>query len=482
MNKNFLLVILAIACTSTLFGQRYLTPQFSTVKVTKNVKYGANLGYNSSFLSSEDLLMDVYEPDGDTVTNRPVIILGHAGSYLSLYAWGNKDQYSVVEMCNRFAKLGYVAVSIDYRLGWSAGSTDAETREKTIINAVYRAMQDFKTCIRYFRKDASTTNTWKTNPCKIFVGGTNSGGYSALAVANLNKTSELYGVKFLDSNGDPYIDQTKTGDFNGYGGTQNVYNHPGYSSEASAVLALGAATGDSTWVEAGEIPVVALSGVEETTTPYNTAIVITGSGTAIIVVSGAGDFMPRTERLGNNDVFKTASLPQGPPNKNGAGTVTQSIEGLYPLYGAKFEPWSWYDASQPIGDPSLNVGASQTKGMLYIDTVMSYTAPRFFEIIKNTTACQITAGIDDQKSDNSVGFTTVPNPSSNTITIFSSSVGTAISSATLIDFNGRVVRSIENNKSYFAVLPVEDLANGMYAVEIKTADGIQSVKKVIVQH
>ena len=44
------------------------------------------------------------------------------------------------------------------------------------------------------------------------------------------------------------------------------------------------------------------------------------------------------------------------------------------------------------------------------------------------------------------------------------------------------VRTIENNKSYFAVLPVEDLANGMYAVEIKTADGIQSVKKVIVQH
>jgi hypothetical protein len=181
-------------------------------------------------------------------------------------------------------------------------------------------------------------------------------------------------------------------------------------------------------------------------------------------------------------VFKAASLPQGPPNKNGAGTITQSIEGLYPLYGAKFEPWSWYDASQPIGDPSLNVGASQTKGMLYIDTVMSYTAPRFYEIIKNTTACQITAGIDDQKTDNSVGFTTVPNPSSSTITIFSSSVGTAISSATLIDFNGRVVRTIENNKNYFAVLPVEDLANGMYAIEIKTANGIQSVKKVIVQH
>ena len=447
------------------------------------MKYGANLGYNSAFTASEDLLMDVYEPTGDTVKNRPVIILGHAGSYLPLYPWGVKEQYSIVELCNRFAKLGYVAVSIDYRLGWSAGSTDAETRENTIINAVYRAMQDFKTCVRYFKKDASTTKLWKTDACKIFVGGTNSGGYSALALANLNKQSELTGVKFLDNQGMPYINQSKTGDFDGFGGSENLNNHPGYTSDARAVLALGAATGDSTWVEAGEIPVVAFSGVDETTTPYNTAIVITGSGAAIIVVSGAGDFMPRTDRLGNNNVFKAASLPQGPPNKNGAGAITQSLEGLYPFYGQKFEPWSWYDGSQPVNEPTLNPSASQPKALKYIDTIMAYTAPRFYEIIKDTTSCQITvSAIEDISKNKVINFTTDPNPSSNTITVFSSSVETLITSVTMVDMNGRIVRNIENNKNYYAVVPVADLANGMYAIDIKTKDGIQSIKKVIVQH
>ncbi|MFN8310075.1 MAG: T9SS type A sorting domain-containing protein, partial [Chitinophagales bacterium] len=480
MLKKLPLAILAILCVLGLNAQRYLTPQFTNVTVTKDVKYGANLGYNSSFTSSEDLMMDVYEPQGDTATHRPVIILGHAGSYLSLYAWGTKEQYSVVELCNRFAKLGYVAVSINYRLGWSAGSSDAETREKTIINAVYRAMQDFKTCIRYFKKDASTVNNWKVDPCKIFVGGTNSGGYSSLAVANLNKQSELLGVKFLDSQGHPYIDQSKTGDFDGFGGTENMDNYPGYTSTARAVLALGAATGDSIWVEPGEIPVVAMSGVDETTTPYNTAIVITGSGTAIIVVSGAGDFMPRQERLGNNDVFKSAMLPAGPPNRNGSGVVTQPVEGLYPFYGAMFEPWSWYDGTQPVGDATLNPSASQVKAMKYIDTIMAYTAPRFFEIIKDNAACTVTTGIQDVKSETGFDFTAVPNPASNTITVFSKDAKEIVEAAQLLDLNGRIVAGVADNRAYYAVLNVNDVANGIYTIAMKTVNGV-AVKKVVVQ-
>jgi hypothetical protein len=114
---------------------------------------------------------------------------------------------------------------------------------------------------------------------------------------------------------------------------------------------------------------------------------------------------------------------------------------------------------------------------------MSYTAPRFYEIIKDTSSCQITVNsIEDLSSNPEINFTTVPNPSSNSVTIFSSSIETRISAATMVDINGRIVRKIEGNKSYYTVIPVEDLANGMYAIEIKTTDGLQSVKKVIVQH
>ncbi len=480
--KSKIILSMLLAMGSASFAQRYLTPQFSNVTVTKDIKYGANLGYNSSFTTSEDLFMDVYEPTGDTVTKRPVIILGHAGSYLSLYQWGNKGQYSVVEMCNRFAKLGYVAVSIDYRTGWQAGSNDAETREKTIINAVYRAMQDFKTCIRFFKKDASTTNLWKTDPCKIFIGGTNSGGYSALAVGTLNKQSELTGVKFLDSKGDPYINQAKTGSFDGFGGSENLDNHAGYTSDARAILALGAATGDSTWIEAGETPVVAISGVDETTTPYNTAVVITGSGTAIIVVSGAGDFMPRLERLGNNDVFKAAALPQGPPNKNGAGAVTNAIEGLYPLYGQQFEPWSWYDGAQPVGDAALNPNATQAKALKYIDTIMAYTAPRFYEIIKDNSSCQVTTGIRDLKPSDNLSFSALPNPAGSYLTVLSSNTDTKIASLLLFDLNGRKLAVAENGNTYFAKIDVQSIPNGMYLAEIITVDGIRTAKRIVIQH
>jgi hypothetical protein len=480
MKKIFTLLCIA-SFISQLPAQRYLTPQFNNVKVTKNVKFGSNLGYNSAFLVQEDLLMDVYEPDGDTASQRPVIILGHAGSFLSLFKWGTKEQYSVVEMCNRFAKLGYVAVSIGYRLGWAAGSSVKEEREKTIINAVYRAMQDFKTCVRYFRKNyQEEQNTWRIDPCKIFVGGTNSGGYAALAVSNLNKQSELYGFKFLDSNGNPYVDQSKTGDFDGFGGTQNIDNYKGYNSLPAAVLALGAATGDTLWIEPGEIPVVAMHGVDETTTPYNTAVVVTGSGTAIIVVSGSGDYMPRVARLGNNNIFKNANLPQGPPNKNGAGQITQPIEGLYPFYGEKFEPWSWYDADQPVGDNALNPNASEAKAKRYIDTIMAYTAPRFKAIIDANAPCQVLASVKET-TEITASFSCYPNPAASTLTVVSTNITDNIATVSLFDINGKRVLNHDNNTGYYAALNLENVSNGMYWVEAVTQGGIKSVKKIIVQ-
>ena len=48
---------------------------------------------------------DIYEPVGDTLTNRPVIIVSHTGSFLPPVANGQptgsiKDS-SIVEQCNR---------------------------------------------------------------------------------------------------------------------------------------------------------------------------------------------------------------------------------------------------------------------------------------------------------------------------------------------------------------------------------------------
>jgi acetyl esterase/lipase len=189
---------------------RYLDEIFSTVKIDSNITYGQNKTFGSGFNASQQLKMDVYRPEGDTATTRPVVILMHAGSFLdgSLtgFNFADKNEHCIVELCNRFAKRGYVAVSMTYRLGWNPTAPDQDTKSKTIINAVYRAMQDVKNCIRYFRHDVdSNSNQWGIDPTRFVLGGSNSGAYVALAAGNLNKPAELEIPKVLDLNGIPYI-------------------------------------------------------------------------------------------------------------------------------------------------------------------------------------------------------------------------------------------------------------------------------------
>ena len=82
MKKNLLsLILLSISIFS--YGQcngRYQTEIFNTVSVS-TVNYSDV--YNDFFHK-----MDIYTPDGDTVTNRPVIVYMHGGAF---YA-GEKDR------------------------------------------------------------------------------------------------------------------------------------------------------------------------------------------------------------------------------------------------------------------------------------------------------------------------------------------------------------------------------------------------------
>ena len=77
--------------------------------------------------------------------------------------------------------------------------------------------------------------------------------------------------------GDPYIDTSRVGDWDGYGAMvtltgnttpiglpevdltgsgRNFINHPGYSNDVRMVVQLGGALGDSAWVSAGDAPMV----------------------------------------------------------------------------------------------------------------------------------------------------------------------------------------------------------------------------------
>jgi len=135
-------------CLITLHSSaqhRYLDEVFTDVTVTSDVKYGENYTvlYGPPPLVMDTLRMDVYMPEGDTEDMRPLIILTHAGSFLPKHVntlpFGNKNDSSLVEMCTQFAKRGWVAVAMNYRLGWNALAPTQEEKAASIMNAVYKS-------------------------------------------------------------------------------------------------------------------------------------------------------------------------------------------------------------------------------------------------------------------------------------------------------------------------------------------------------
>lgn len=238
---------LTLSAQTDCSGNRYFNEIFSGYTLTSDVQYGANIGVD---FQNVNLLLDIYQPQGDTETNRPLIILAHGGSFIS----GSKTlDNAVVELCQRFARMGYVTVSMNYRLESALNVLLSSNREKTFMEIVFRAVQDQKAAIRYFRKSvAEDGNPYGINPNIIIIGGSSAGGVLSLHTSYLDDPSEV----------PPIIDTTAIG-----GGMEGLSGNPGYSSLPQAVINLCGAVGDTAWLHNGNIPVVSVHGDVDGTVP-----------------------------------------------------------------------------------------------------------------------------------------------------------------------------------------------------------------------
>ncbi len=489
MKKSLLLSVLLTILFASQAQTRYLDEVFPNVQITDSVVYAQNFGYGTNFTQLQNIVMDIYQPAGDVATNRPVVLLSHNGSFLpEVYTAGlaglcfnGLNDSSLVELCKRFARRGYVAVCFDYRLGWNPTAPDQITRTKTIIQAVYRAMQDSKSCIRYFKNSYANGNPWGIDTSKFVLGGTNSGAYVALAASSMNDPNELLNIKFQDINGS-FIKQDSLGDFNGFGGFLNHDNYAGISSKFQCVLSLGGAVGDTSWIQPGETPIIAFQGANESGTPYNTAVVTTTTNQPVIEASGSGDFMPYVEAAGNNNAFLPNNFLQGPANINGFGQHTVSIEGLYPFYGQYFEPWNWYDPfcygnsqqMQQLSDPGNSANwASAAKGNRYIDTIMMYTLPRLYKLFIDHSFTGI------RETNNTIAMSLFPNPANSSVTI--SVDGSLVGSNLIItDITGRKIMAVKLS-TVNCQLSTDAFSSGIYFASIQLTDGTQATRKLLIE-
>jgi len=77
-------------------------PQSTAGPIHENVPYGAANG--------EPLLLDIFEPSGNSEHPRPAVILIHGGG------WTTFDKSKMRTLAQFLARSGFVAVSVDYRL------------------------------------------------------------------------------------------------------------------------------------------------------------------------------------------------------------------------------------------------------------------------------------------------------------------------------------------------------------------------------
>lgn len=490
MKQKLLTIILLATFTfsSNVNAQvRYLEEVFSTTNVTADVVYGYNVTVISGSPALDTLKMDIYQPDGDTATTRPLIIYIHTGSFLpnplNGQCTGDKSDSASVEMCKRFAKKGYVVASINYRLGWNPVG-DQDTRTGTLLNAVYRAMQDAKSSIRFFRKSvAMSGNPYGIDDTKIALCGQGSGGYVALATATVDDYADITLPKFVNlTTGNPYVDTTLSGDWDGTGGmglNQPMLNNPGYSSSVNFVINMGGAIGDSSWLQAGAAPMVCFHVPNDPFAPYSYGPVIVPTTQQFVVnVSGSYDIVRRANYLGNNASFNGVVYTD--PYSVQANTVNDGIEGLCPLpmidppgpLPGQAGPWEWWDttcvnnASSLLSNPDMSV----TQGMAYIDTIQGYACPRMYR------AFGLSVGVTQlEQLDRSVNV--YPNPASDRFKVSIDNSTEPISSIRLVDISGREIINVKTDERRIYEFETAGLSAGLYFVKLSFEKG-EVIKKI----
>ncbi len=170
-NKLGIVVTVALLCglfTNTMAqsNQRYAEPVFDEVTVETGIPFSSAIKEGET--TPTTLCLDFYEPQGDTLSARPLVITVFGGAFVA----GGRDYVDMQEYCTRLAQHGYAAASIDYRLLsiWNLNAT-------SLVRDAYMAAQDVSSAIRFFKYHCEE---YRIDPEQVFLLGNSAGSIAIL--------------------------------------------------------------------------------------------------------------------------------------------------------------------------------------------------------------------------------------------------------------------------------------------------------------
>lgn len=501
--------------TSLMMAQvRYVDPMFD-VSVETGLVYGNNISVITGAPLPTDLTMDVYTPVGDTETERPVILVAHTGSFLPKFingqTTGSTTDSTVVFTCTELARRGYVAVAYTHRLGWLPTSTDENVRRGSLLQAAYRGIQDSRTCVRFFRRDAAENgNQFGVDPDRIGIFGIGTGGYLALGSGSLYDFEDVTLDKFIDTNTAlPYVDSLVLGNI--FGTDQaaiSLPNHPGFSSEIALSFNVGGALGDESWIS-GDDNESAFAGVHATGdffAPYSRGpVIVPTTNEFVVVVDGTRAAIAKANASGNNDVFDqllddefTALIDAQIATDITLPTMETLPIGTENFYGfvtpfPQGSPWDWWDKATldvvvaatdqatggafmlnsdtlHINGLATNPNMSPEQGRMYMDSILTLFIPRSCAALE--LFCEGVTSVEEELVNHDIQM--IPNPAVDNITFRSDEA--MIRSIYVLDVKGQLVASVNNVDNDNYTLQRNGLPDGMYLVQLRFDDGNRTIK------
>lgn len=243
----FLLSVLlfGISYSQPCSSLRYQDTIFHQVTVTKGIYFGTATPY-SLLAQPQDLYLDFYEPTGDTLTKRPLIVFEFGGGYVI----GWRSEPDIPQFCEYFAKCGYTVASIDYRLGLNAVDTNST------IRAYYRGVQDERSALRFLCQRA---NQFRFDTSLVILTGTSAGCFCAFANAfttDAERPASTYG-SLLEPSDLGCLDCSGNNDF-----AQHIPKIKAIVNQWGAIL-------DTNYIDAFEnVPVISFHGDQDVLVPY----------------------------------------------------------------------------------------------------------------------------------------------------------------------------------------------------------------------
>ncbi len=256
-------------------GRRYAEPVFEEVNVESDIPFSSVIEEGET--SPITLYLDFYEPQGDTLSARPLVITVFGGAFVA----GGRDYVDMVEYCTRLAQHGYAAASIDYRLLsiWNLNAT-------SLVRDAYMAAQDVSSAIRFFKCHCEE---YRIDPEQVFLLGNSAGSIAILCEMFMDESERP-----AETYESPDLGSMHSSGYEEYAGFSPAV--------AGAVPHWGGVLGLDVISTEEYVPLCMIHGTDDTTVPYDSGYCYNGLLPGVMpFMYGSHAMVSRLDELGVTD-------------------------------------------------------------------------------------------------------------------------------------------------------------------------------------